>query len=193
MLAILGVRSEFAISDSAIEIVFLVGVCFGMLQAALMLVSPAKHRRFNNWISTLGRHSRFTTVDPPPGRSELLYRVAGLIILCICVGLAGAAISALREPTGQVTPVTPTEHARNLGANWLPFVIGPVAILFGLFCALRPSAATKWGMRYTSIRSTTPIDDRKAPFVMVLFGLCFVVFGIFMLWLGLHNFWHVEP
>lgn len=175
-------------SDSAIEIVALVGLCFGMLQAALMLVSPAKHRRFNNWITTLGRHSRFTTVDGPPGRSELQYRVAGLIILCACVGLARAAINTLREPTGQVTPVAPTEHARNLGANWLPFVIGPVAILFGLFCALRPSAATRWMKRFSSIRSTTPTDEKKASFVMVLFGLCFVVFGIFMFWLGLHNF-----
>jgi hypothetical protein len=66
-----------------------IGICLGFIDGILMLISPARHRRFVVWLNSGFRRSRLLPASRDVSRGlEFEYRLAGLGILVMCGWLA---------------------------------------------------------------------------------------------------------
>jgi uncharacterized membrane protein HdeD (DUF308 family) len=175
--------------DLIFILLVIVGISLGALHATLMLVSPQTHRRFNFWLSTMGRRPKLRLDERDSGKDlELSYRAAGLIILAGLVAFVWVGVSSLMRVHGQPSPSTkgPSE-AR---PTWLPFVVGFAAVAGGIYCIKRPEALYRWSSKAAVRLRQDTSDVARMRRTALLMGLCLIGFGLFALATGFATLLH---
>jgi hypothetical protein len=168
-------------------IVVCVVILYGLVHGLLMLVSPAKHRRFNLRVS-----DPFGTLklrppdhDPDPGL-ELEYRLAGLALAVVCSLIAwGSLDSLLGRHHGESLRqhgATPTIIA--FGKNWWGFVAATGCFAFGMYAFLRPLSVHQWSTKPLLSSSQLPPEPTQIRLGMRFLGACFMALGVILFWLA---------
>ena len=169
--------------DWAFYTLFLLVIAFWIFNGILMLVAPAKHRRFLYWFGRSGSWSR--PIDGQPQRGlELERRLAGLGIAGMGIYIAWSVVRNIALGRSS-TDVNRSVLSSTRGGSFSPF-IGVCLLFFGGFIVLRPQSIVEWSKRHQPIPSEIPETTLATWRIGArLLGAAFMFGGIYTLWIAL--------
>ena len=160
---------------------------FGIVHGLLMLLSPAKHRRFNLRVNDPFRRLRSPEEGSDDSRGlELGYRLAGLGVLIMCMLIAWGVSSSLLgyhhgKPISEHT-ASPTVTAAK---DWWGLVASAGFFLLGLCAFLRPLQLYRWTTARALPSSVPPAQPQQIQRGGQLLGICFMTIGLICFFLAL--------
>jgi len=169
--------------DWAFYTLFLSVIAFWIFNGILMLVAPAKHRRFLYWFGWSRSWSR--RIDEQPQRGlEFERRLAGLGIAGMGIYIAWSLVRNIALG-GSSTDVNRSVLSSPRGGSFSPF-IGVCLLFFGGFMVLRPQSIVEWSNRHQPIPSEIPETIFATWRVGArLLGAAFMFGGLYTLWIAL--------
>lgn len=159
---------------------------YGMTHGLLMLISPAKHRKFNLRLSDPFGRLKWKPDDDGSDGLELGYRLTGLGILVICSLIAWGSLLA---PFAHYFQGSSSRHGAALtialGKKWWGFVAAGGCFLFGAYAFLFPLHVYQWSVkRMVSSNQELP-EPSKIRKGNRFLGICFIILGAVSFWLEL--------
>jgi hypothetical protein len=152
------------VSNWPIVVVCVVVLSYGMVHAVLMLVSPAKHRRFNLRVSDpFGRLKLRPTDRDTDHGLELEYRLAGFAGILVCILIAWGSLHSLLghhyvESLPKHGAAPPTIA---IGKTWWGFVAAAGCLVFGAYAFLQPFQLYRWSTARVLPSSVAPPRTRS--------------------------------
>ncbi len=164
--------------DWAFKTAFLLAASLMTLNGVLMLIAPAKHRRFLAWVSRANSWSLPVGEQPQHGL-EIERRLAG-------IGLAGMGVFFAWSMFRDATRGTAETDLPKLGAAWFPSFLGLSIFALGVFVILMPGRIVQWSIKHqpTSREISTSALDRWRMGARLL-GVGFLLGGLYTLWVSL--------
>ena len=174
-------------SNWPIILVCALAILYGMVHAVLMLVSPAKHRRFNLRVSDPFGRLKLRPPDRDTDHGlELEYRLVGLAGILVCILIAwGSLHSLLGHHYVESLPKHGATPMIAFGKDWWGFVAAAGCLVFGAYAFLRPLSVYGWTtlrLLPSGVAVPEPNQIRRG---MRFLGTCFIVLGLILFWLAL--------
>jgi CDP-diglyceride synthetase len=174
------------VSNWPIILVCALAILYGMVHAVLMLVSPAKHRRFNLRVND--PFGRLKLRPPDRGTDhglELEYRLVGLAGILVCILIAwGSLDSLLGHHYGESLPKHAATPTIAIGKTWWGFVAATGCLAFGLYASLRPFGVYRWTTGRLLPSGVAPPEPNQIRRGMRFLGTCFMALGVILFWLA---------
>ncbi|HZU42240.1 MAG TPA: hypothetical protein VE994_06185 [Terriglobales bacterium] len=177
-----------------LTIAWTLGLLYGIVHGMLMLVSPAKHRKFNLLLNDPFRTIKLRIPESEDGRGlELGYRLGGLALMVGCtVMLLGSLQGAIVNHHSESLPKHPGTPTNDLGKDWWGLIAAAGFFLFGIYAFLQPQRVYQWGPRRalpSNLAMPTPDQIRRSGKIL---GICFVALGVILCVLLITNNYHIR-
>ena len=162
---------------------------FGALNGAVMLVSPATHRRLSFQVTYWPYRLLHRTAEIPEASGahgpEFLYRLQGLGIFTGFSLGAGLMFKMVIREAQNATPASvatlpPPGHT---GGIWSSVFFGLIFIATGVVLLLKPEVSVYWAeMRMGKFKPKPTRKDLRVGSGML--ALCSIAFGLLAIWFG---------